>query len=60
MPSTTLRQRVIEELVAELVEAIVGGFLISQSSRRVVEMIAFLSSQRNIRDVLESTRILMQ
>ena len=47
----------MEELVAELVEAIVGGFLISQSPRRFCEMIPFLSSQRNIRDVLESTRI---
>ena len=36
------------------------GGSITQSSRRVVEIIAFLSSQRNIRDVLESTRILMQ
>ena len=57
----------MEELVAELVEATVGGIFllgfgvsITQSSRRVVEMMAFLSSQRNIRDVLESTRILMQ
>jgi hypothetical protein len=36
----------------ELVEAIVGGFLITQSPRRFCEMMAFLSSQRNIRDVL--------
>ena len=59
-----LRHRVMEELVAELVEATVCGFfvfvLISQSSRRFVEMMAFLSSQRNIRDVLWSTQILMQ
>ena len=51
-----LRQRVIKELVAELVEATMCGIfvfiLISQSLRRVVEMMAFLSSQRNIRDVL--------
>ena len=56
VPSTTLRQRVIEELVAELVEATVCGIfvfiLITQSSRRFCEMILFLSSQRNIRDVL--------
>ena len=42
--------------MAELVEATVGGIfvfaLITQSSQRVVEMMAFLSSQRNIRDVL--------
>ena len=31
--------------------------LISQSSRRVVEMIPFLSSQRNIGDVVKSARI---
>ena len=49
----------MEELVAELVEATVGeiflfgfGVSITQSSRRVVEIIAFLSSQRNIIDVL--------
>ena len=46
----------MEELVAELVEATVCGFfvfvLISQSSQRFCEMMAFLSSQRNIRDVL--------
>ena len=30
---------------------------LTQSSRRFCEMMAFLSSQRNIRDVLESTRI---
>ena len=51
-----LRQRVIKELVAELVEATMCGIfvfiLISQSLRRVVEMMAFLSSQRNIGDVL--------
>ena len=54
----------MEELVAELVEATVGGIFllgfgvsITQSSRRFCEMMAFLSSQRNIRDVLESTRI---
>ena len=51
-------------MVAELVEATVCGFfvfaLISQSSRRFVEMMPFLSSQRNIRDVLESTRILIK
>ena len=56
VPSTTLRRRVIKELVAELVEATVCGFfvfvLISQSSRRFCEMMVFLSSQRNIRDVL--------
>ena len=75
MPSTTLRhrdenwecafyrlrQRVIKELVAELVEATMCGIfvfiLITQSSRRFCEMMAFLSSQRNIIDVLESTRI---
>ena len=55
---------VINNTVIELVEATVCGFfvfvLISQSSRRVVEMIAFLSSQRNIRDVLKSARILIQ
>ena len=55
VPSTTLRHRVIKELVAELVEATVCGFfvfvLISQSSRRFVEMLPFLSFQRNIRDV---------
>ena len=67
VPSTTLRHRVIKDLVAELVEATVGGIFllgfgvsITQSSRRFVEMMPFLSSQRNIRDVLESTRILMQ
>ena len=47
--------------MAELVEATVCGIfvfaLITQSSRRFVEMMAFLSSQRNIIDVLESTRI---
>ena len=46
----------MEELVAELVEATMCGIfvfiLISQSLRRVVEMMAFLSSQRNIGDVL--------
>ena len=56
MPSTTLRHRVMKDLVAELVEATVGEIfvfaLISKSSRRFVEMMAFLSSQRNIRDVL--------
>ena len=56
LPSTTLRHRLIEELVIEPVEANVCGFfvfvLITQSSRRVVEMMVFLSSQRNIRDVL--------
>ena len=56
VPSTTLWQRVIKDLVAELVEATVCGFfvfvLISQSSRRFCEMIPFLSSQRNIGDVL--------
>ena len=50
--------------MAELVEATVCGFfvfvLISQSSRRFCEMMAFLSSQRNIRDVLKSARILVQ
>ena len=55
VPSTTLRQRVIKELVAELVEATMCGIfvfaLITQSSRRFCEMIPFLSSQRNIRDV---------
>ena len=47
-----LRHRVIKGLVAELVEATVGGIFllgfgvsITQSSRRVVEMMAFLSSQ---------------
>ena len=67
MPSTTLRQRVIKDLVAELVEATVGGIFlfgfgvsISQSPRRFVEMIPFLSSQRNIRDVLKSARILIK
>ena len=67
VPSTTLRHRVIKDLVAELVEATVGGIFllgfgvsITQSSRRFVEMMAFLSSQRNIRDVLKSARILMQ
>ena len=53
-----------KSLVAELVEATMCGIfvfaLITQSPRRFVEIIAFLSSQRNIRDVLESTRILMQ
>ena len=47
--------------MAELVEATVGGIFvfvfISQSPRRFCEMMAFLSSQRNIIDVLESTRI---
>ena len=47
--------------MAELVEATMCGIfvfaLITQSSRRFVEMMPFLSSQRNIRDVLESTRI---
>ena len=33
---------------------------LTQSPRRFCEMIPFLSSQRNIVDVLESTRILMQ
>ena len=51
-----LRHRVMEDLVAELVEATVCGFFvlvfITQSSRRVVEMMTFFSSQRNIRDVL--------
>ena len=46
----------MEDLVAELVEATVCGFFvlvfITQSSRRVVEMMTFFSSQRNIRDVL--------
>ena len=46
----------MDDLVAELVEATVCGFfvfvLISQSSRRFCEMMVFLSSQRNIRDVL--------
>ena len=49
----------MEDLVAELVEATVGGIFllgfgvsITQSSRRVVKMMAFLSSQRNIRDAL--------
>ena len=55
MPSTTLRHRVIE-LMAELVEVTVGRIfvfaLITQSSRIFVEMMPFLSSQRNIRDVL--------
>ena len=64
VPSTTLRHRVIKDLVAEPVEATVCRFfvfvLITQSSRRFVEMMAFLSSQRNIRDVLWITRILMQ
>ncbi len=67
VPSTTLRHRVIKDLVAELVEATVGGIFllgfgvsITQSSRRFVEMMPFLSSQRNIRDVLESTRILIK
>ena len=67
LPSTTLRHRVIKDLVAELVEATVGGIFllgfgvsITQSSRRFVEMMPFLSSQRNIRDVLESTRILIK
>ena len=32
-------------------------FFITQTSRRFCEMMAFLSSQRNIIDVLESTRI---
>ena len=32
-------------------------FFITQSPRRFCEMMAFLSSQRNIIDVLESTRI---
>ena len=57
----------MEDLVAELVEATVGGIFllgfgvsITQSSRRFVEMMAFLSSQRNIRDVLKSARILIQ
>ena len=57
----------MEDLVAELVEATVGGIFLlifwsylTQSSRRFCEMMVFLSSQRNIRDVLESTRILMQ
>ena len=54
----------MEDLVAEIVEATVCGFfvfvLITQSSRRVVEMMPFLSSQRNIRDVLKSARILIQ
>ena len=66
VPSTTLRHRVIKDLVAELVEATVGGIFlfgfgvsITQSSRRFVEMMPFLSSQRNIRDVLKSARILM-
>ena len=36
------------------------GGSITQSSRRFVEIIAFLSSQRNIRDVLESTRIFIK
>ena len=59
VPSTTLRHRVIKDLVAELVEATVCGIFllgfgvsITQSSRRFCEMILFLSSQRNIRDVL--------
>ena len=50
--------------MAELVEATVCGIFvfgfgvsITQSPRRFCEMIPFLSSQRNIRDVLESTRI---
>ena len=67
VPSATHWHRVIKNLVAELVEATVGGIFllgfgvsITQSSRRFVEMMAFLSSQRNIRDVLWSTRILMQ
>ena len=64
MPSTTLRHRVMEDLVAELVEVTVCGIFvfvfISQSPRRFCEIIPFLSSQRNIVDVLESTRILMQ
>ncbi len=46
----------MEELVAELVEATVCGFfvfvLISQSPRRFCEVVVFLSSQRNIVDVL--------
>ena len=49
----------MEELVAELVEATVGGIFllgfgvsITQSSRRFCEIMAFLSSQRNIGDVL--------
>ena len=57
----------MEDLVAELVEATVGGIFllgfgvsITQSSRRFCEIMPFLSSQRNIVDVLESTRILMQ
>ena len=56
VPSATHWHRVIKNLVAELVEATVCGFfvfvLISQSSRRFCEMMVFLSSQRNIRDVL--------
>ena len=47
---------VINNTVAELVEATMCGIfvfaLITQSSRRFVEMMPFLSSQRNIRDVL--------
>ena len=55
---------VINNTVAELVEATVCGIfvfiLITQSSRRFCKMMVFLISQRNIRDVLKSARILIQ